>query len=153
MGYEANTGLGVNNHYGARNTGNGIGTIKTEGAYNELAVFVTGEMLNNSFRPEVILPKGALVMEAFIDVSEAFSFGGTSPTIEVGTSGSEATNGVTTTKTQAEAIGTKDITSAIAGTWGSGLTAATAVGVAMGGTSPTATSAGKARVVVRYINV
>ena len=153
MTYEANTGLNVNNHYGPRVTGNGIGVIKTEGAYNELSVDITGDMLNNTFRPEVVIPAGSLVVEAFVDVSEVFVLGGTAPVIEVGTAGSEVTNGVSVTEAQAEAVGTVDITAALAGTWAASLAAATTVGVAMSGTSPTSTSAGKAKVVVRYINV
>ena len=153
MVYESNTGLGVNNHYGTRDTGNGIGVIKSEGAYNELSVDITGDMLNNTFRPTVVIPAGSLVVSAFVDVSEVFVLGGTSPVIEVGTAGSEVTNGVSVTEAQAEAVGTVDITAALAGTWGASLAAATTVGVAMSGTSPTSTSAGKAKVVVRYINV
>jgi len=153
MGYEANTGLGVNNHYGTRETGNGIGVIKTEGAYNELSVDITGDMLNNTFRPAMVIPAGSLIVSAFVDVSEVFVLGGTSPVIEVGTAGSEVTNGVSVTEAQAEAVGTVDITAALAGTWAASLAAATTVGVAMSGTSPTSTSAGKAKVIVRYINV
>ena len=35
MGYEANTGLGVNNHYGPRDTGGTEGIVKSEGVDNE----------------------------------------------------------------------------------------------------------------------
>jgi len=35
MGYEANTGLGVYNHYGPRDSGGTQGVYKTEGYYNE----------------------------------------------------------------------------------------------------------------------
>lgn len=40
MGYESKTGLNVNNHYGARNTGGTRGIVKTEGIYNEFSVTV-----------------------------------------------------------------------------------------------------------------
>ncbi len=40
MGYESKTGLNVNNHYGARNTGGTRGVVKTEGTYNEYSVIV-----------------------------------------------------------------------------------------------------------------
>ena len=111
-------------------------------------------MLNSSFRPEVILPAGSLPTLAYIDVSEVFVMGGTSPTILVGTSGSEATNGCVISEAIAEAVGTVDITSTLTGTWDASLAAATTVGVTMGGTSPTATStAGKARLVVQYVGL
>jgi hypothetical protein len=35
MGYESNTGLGVNNHYGERPTGGTEGEVKTEGSLFE----------------------------------------------------------------------------------------------------------------------
>ena len=35
MGFESNTGLGVNNHYGARTSGGSEGITKTEGSENE----------------------------------------------------------------------------------------------------------------------
>jgi len=154
MSYESNTGIGVSNHYGARTIGGAIGTIKSEGAFSELSINITGEMLNSSFRPEVVLPAGSLPVEAFVDVSEAFILGGTSPAIVVGTSASEGTNGCEVDEATAEAVGTEDITASLTGTWAASLAADTVVGVALGGTSPTATAtAGRARLVVRYINL
>jgi len=154
MSYENSAGLNVHNHYGQRPIGGGAGHIKTEGAYKELTVDITGESLNSTFLPTIVIPAGALPVSAFVDVSEVFVLGGTTPAIEVGTSGSEVTNGVTVTEAQAEAVGTVDITAAFAGTWGASLAAATTVGVALSGTTPTATAtAGKAKVVVRYISV
>ena len=35
MGFESNTGLGVNNHYGPRDTGGTEGVTRTEGVTNE----------------------------------------------------------------------------------------------------------------------
>lgn len=37
MGFESNTGLGVNNHYGPRDTGGTEGVTRTEGVLNEWA--------------------------------------------------------------------------------------------------------------------
>ncbi len=154
MSFESNTGLNVNNHYGPRPTGNGVGVIKTEGAYNELSVDVTGEMLNNTFRPTVVIPAGSLIVEAFVDISEEFDLGGTTPTILVGTATSEVTNGLVVSETLAEAVATTDITSTLTGTWDASLAAATTVGVVLGGTTPTAdATVGKGKIVVRYINV
>ena len=89
MSYEDNTGLNVHNHYGERKAGGAIGSIKTEGAYKELSIDITGDMLNSDYRPEVVLPAGSLPVSAFIDVKEVFVLGGTTPTILVGTSGSD----------------------------------------------------------------
>lgn len=156
MSYESNTGLGVHNHYGARNLGGATGTIGTQGAENELTVIVTGEILNSSFLPEVVIPAGAVITKASAHVTEAFDLGGTTPTILVGTSGSEVTNGVVLDETSAEATGYYDLTSTLAGTWDAeaALAANTTVGLALGGTSPTADeSAGRAVIVVNYVNV
>jgi len=154
MSYEDSAGLNVNNHYGERKVGGAIGHIKSEGAYKELTIEITGEMLNNSFRPEAILPAGSLPVEAYIDVSEAFDLGGTAPTILVGTSGSEVTNGLVVSEAIAEAVATEDLSATLTGTWAASLAAATTVGVTMGGTSPTAAAAaGKGRLVVRYISI
>lgn len=146
---------GVHNHFGQREAKGSVGVHKTDGAMNELVLDLDGDMLTAGELPLLnpVLPAGSLVKEVFLEVSEAFVLGGTSPAVEVGTDGSEATNGVTVTEAQLEAVGTTDITSALSGTWAAGLTADTTVELAMSGTSPTSTSAGKARVVVRYVNV
>ena len=148
---------GVHNHYGARDVGKVAGTFKTEGAMNELIIDLDGEMVGAEgfalLAP--VIPAGSRIEDVYLEVSEAFVLGGTSPLIEVGTEGSEATNGFSTTEAQAEAVGTYDLTSALSGTWASttGLAANTTVGIALAGTSPTVTDAGKARVVIRYVKV
>ncbi len=43
MSYEQTSGLGVSNHYGARDTGGVEGIVKTEGLSNEYAVNFAGE--------------------------------------------------------------------------------------------------------------
>lgn len=146
----------VSNHFNARATGKTSGTVFTQGNTRETSWDIDAEMLSNGAFP-LIAPTfkaGTLIERVTVEVQEAFVLGGTSPTIEVGTEGSEATNGVTITEAQAEAAGVYDVTSALAGTWSSGaLAAATTVGVALGGTSPTVTTAGTVRVVVRYISI
>ena len=153
MSYEDNTGLNVHNHYGPRKVGGAIGTIKTEGAYKELSLDITGDMLNSDYRPQVIIPKGSLPVAVFIDVKEVFVLGGTTPTILVGTSGSEVTNGCVVSEAIAEAVATEDLSATLTGTWAASLAAATTVDITLGGTSPTSTSAGKARLIVRYISL
>lgn len=142
----------VSNHYGQRETGKTVGKVKTEGVMNELSINIDGEMLGNAAYPLIApeLPAGAVIEDVYVKVTEAFVLGGTTPAIEVGTEGSEATNGFTISEAQAEATGTYDLTSALSGTWASPLAAATTVGLALSGTSPTTTDAGKLDVIIRY---
>lgn len=148
----ANVTSDVNNHYGVRETGKTTGNIKTEGSMNELTLDVDGTMVGNAAYTLVVpkLPAGAIIEDVYAEVSEAFVLGGTTPAIEIGTEGSEATNGFTITEAQAEAAASYDLTSALSGTWAAPLAAETTLGLALSGTSPTVTSAGKVRVVIRY---
>lgn len=147
MGIENTAGLGVNNVYGPRKTDEGrSGVINTAGVVKELEVDFRGE---NYSVVSTTIPAGALVLDGYAKVSEAFALGGTTPTLAIGTSGSAATNGVKLTEAQAEATGTYDLTPS--GTWGSVLAAATTVKVELGGTSPTIGTGGNVKVVVRYV--
>lgn len=159
MGYEtskfgglSNVTTTVNTHFGPRSSDGAVGVAKTEGYSNELVISFTGDDVGNAAYPLLApsLPAGAVIEDVILKVSEAFVLGGTTPAIEVGTETSEATNGFTISEAQAEATGTYDLTSALSGTWAAPLAAATTVGLAMSGTSPTVTSAGKAKVIVRY---
>lgn len=143
----------VSNHYGQRKVRASQGVTKTTGFTNELVMDLDGTLVGaEAFELLApVIPAGAIIEDAYLEVTEAFVLGGTSPAVEVGTEGSEATNGVTLTEAQLEAVGTYDVTSALAGTWTAGLAAATTVGIALSGTSPTVTDAGKARLVVNYI--
>ena len=151
-----NVTTAVNNHYGPRNdTHKTVGSYNTLGGMQEMVLDIDGESVGNQaytlLAPK--LPAGVIIEDVYLYVEEAFVLGGTTPAIEIGTEGSEATNGFTITEAQAEATGMYDITSALSGTWASGLAAETTVGLALSGSSPTVTSAGKARVVVRYVRV
>lgn len=97
------------------------------------------------------LPAGSVVLDAIAEVTEAFVLGGTTPTISIGTDGSAATNGVELSEAQAEAAGTYSLTAG--GTWANPLAAATTVDVELGGTSPTVTSAGACKFVIRYAKI
>jgi hypothetical protein len=99
------------------------------------------------------LPAGAVVKNVYVEVQEAFVLGGTTPTILLGTDTSEVTNGFVISEAQAEAVATYDVTGTLTGTWAAPLAAETTVGLAMGGTSPTSTTAGKAKVIVEYVSV
>jgi len=165
MGYEtsqfgdqvtgANVTQDVNNHYGAFETGDTQGNVKTEGFRNELSIDMDAAMLTAEaftlLAPTI--PAGSLVESVILEVTEAFALGGTTPTILVGTNGSEVTNGFVTSEAQAEAVGTYDLTATLTGTWAAGLAADTVVGVELGGTTPTNGTAGQARFVIKYVNV
>ena len=145
----------VSNHFGPRLSTKAVGEVKTAGIVRELSIEFTGEDLSAAayalLAPKI--PAGAVIEDVYMFTKEAFVIGGTSPTGEVGTEGSEATNGFTITEAQLETVGRYDLTGALSGTWAAPLAAETTVGLAMAGTSPTSTSAGKAEVVVRYARV
>ena len=165
MGYEtsqfgdqvtgANVLQDVSQHYGAFETGDTSGVAKTEGFRNELTLDLDSSAVEDGVIQLVAptIPAGSLIESAVVEVSEAFVMGGTTPVINVGTEGTESTNGLDISEAQAEAVGTYDVTSTLAGTWAAGLAADTVVGVNLGGTTPTVTDAGKLRVVIKYVNM
>ena len=143
----------VSNHYNTRDSEGARGVVKTEGLSNEASFEFDGtDVGNGAFQLKFAskIPAGAIIEEAYVKVKEAFVLGGTTPVIQVGTEGSEDTNGVVISEAQAEATGTYDITSTLTGTWASPLAAETTVGLALDGTTPTVTAAGLAEVIVRY---
>ncbi len=158
MGFESNTGLGVLNHYGERGTQDGIaggGDLPGNGAIKEAVVYIKGEDFGSgtSFDTQYSIPDGAKFLEAYAEVTEAFALGGTTPTMNIGTSGSAGTNyAIELSEANAEAVG-EYYNATGAGSWGSPLTAAATIAVELDGTTPTVTSAGKAKVVIRYIKI
>lgn len=153
MGYEALTGLGVNNHYGVRDTGRGIGKYDMDGVKTELGISITADLVSDgNFIVDYVIPAGSLIIGAYIDVDEVFALGGTTPTILVGTDGSEVTNGLVISQAIAQATGVANLTATLTGTWAAKLAAATTVGIALGGTTPTITTAGYAKLVIEYIS-
>lgn len=152
-GYENSAGIGVYNYYGPRDTGKTTGKIKSEGSISELSYVVDSAMIGGTVPQVSKIPAGSKIVGVYAKVSEAFSLGGTTPRINIGTSSTESTNGAYLTEAQSEAVGTYDITSTLAGTWAAALAAETTVGFALSGTSPTKTTAGKIQFVVRYIEL
>lgn len=96
------------------------------------------------FDAQEVVPVGAVPLYCHIRVSEAFVLGGTTPTIQVGDAAS-ATRYANLSEANAEAIGT--YTASVTAT---PLTAAGTIAVALGGTNPTVTSAGRATVTLAY---
>jgi hypothetical protein len=153
MAYLNESGLGVHNFYGPRRTRAPKGGISTEGSMNELTVDIWGSSFADNMNEinGIVLPKGALIRDAFAHVSEEFVLGGTTPSIALGTDGSEETNGVVLDEASAEAEGTYELTPI--GTWADALTEDTPVSFALGGVTPTITDDGKVRITVRYIHL
>lgn len=156
MPFENSAGISVSNFYGARSTGNSVGVETSDSSQHRLSVSITGEMLNGTFLPPVVVPKGARFVGALLRVDEAFNLGGTTPTVQIGAAGSVATNGIVLTKAEMENVGTKVPASTGAGTWSfssaTGTAADAKVAFAMGGGTPTATNAGKATLILTFIN-
>jgi hypothetical protein len=154
MARESNTGLGVSQIYGPRDTGHGAGQYPTSGVTRELAVQLTGGLLGDLLLDPIVIPAGAAITKATLNVTEAFALA-TSSVVEVGTDGSEATNGVSLTEAQLEAVGHTDVTTALAGTWDAEarLAANTTLGLAFSAGSVTDTSVGRASLVIEYFKV
>lgn len=157
MAFKNEAGLGVHNQYGPRDTGGAIGVETSDNSTHVLNINITGEMLNGTFVPKVVVPKGAKIKGYTLRVDEAFVIGGTTPTVRFGSAGSIGTNGVVLTEAELETVGTKVPVSAGAGTWATssttGLAAAAAVAFDLAGTSPTvASTAGKATLSIEFYN-
>lgn len=144
MATESKTGLGVAQHYGPRNTGATVGWEQTSDSAHRLSIELTGEGLQNKFLPPIVVPKGATVTAARLYVDEAFS-GVTG--LSIGQGNAEATNGVTLLAADM-AVGGRDITSKLTGTWAatSVTTQADRIGLIVTGTP---TKAGRASLVLR----
>lgn len=155
MSREANTGLNVDNIYGPRNVPDmARGNMKTEGSYNEMTLEISGENINDSLTSVLnTLPAGIRFVDFYVEVQEAFVVSGTTPALEVGTNGTEVTNGFTISESILETVGISAISTTFAGTWASTLTGETDLGLALSGSGAAVTGVGHARIVARYIKV
>ena len=90
MAKENTAGLGVYNVYGPRQTAEGrAGVLNTAGIVKEVELDFRG---SNYGLVTAVIPAGSQFIEALAYVEEAFVLGGTTPTINIGTNGSEGTN-------------------------------------------------------------
>lgn len=169
MGYEAskfgdgsasgggNVTTQVTNHFGQRDTGDTHGAAPSAGHLRQYVINLDGSMVSNEAFPLGALPPRLPakidIRNVWLDVTEVFVLGGSTPVVEVGTEGTEATNGVTLSESALENLGISDQTSNLAGTWAAPLQNATVVGIDLAGTSPTSTSAGKAKLVIEYVEL
>lgn len=142
---------GVKNIYGPRDSRHEgvVGQHTTRDGERELVIWFDGSSYTYVTGT---LPAGAVLSEnSIVEVTEAFALGGTTPVINVGVSGSEGTNRLAQlSEAQAEAVGTYSIATAGTLAKDTPLAAAVTLAVALGGTTPTITGAGKAKLVVRY---
>lgn len=141
---------GVRNFYGPRTRFEGVqGAMHTQDDERTLVVFFDGTSYTQVTGQ---LPAGAVITEnAIFEVTEAFVLGGTTPTLSVGVSTTESTNRLgQLSEAQAEAIGTYSVAPAGTLAINTPLTAAVTLKVALGGGTPTITSAGKAKMTIRY---
>lgn len=147
----------VNHHFGPREFNNVVGKLDMDGAINEIAIDLKPAVLTANGFPLLppILPALSKILAAYVEVEEVFNITGTTPTVRIGTKSSEATNGITITEAQLEALGMYDVSSTLAGTWtaAGGLTAATTVGIIRNGDTAAVGTGGKARVLIRYIKL
>lgn len=146
----AQTVNGVRNFYGPRSRFEGVqGSMHTQDDERALVIWFDGA---NYLQVTGTLPAGAVITEnALVEIAEAFVLGGTTPVINIGKSGSEGTDRLAQmSQAQAQALGTYSIAPAGTLAKDTPLTAATTIKVALGGTSPTITSAGKLKLTIRY---
>jgi hypothetical protein len=149
-----NVVLTVSQHFGQRNERDeeSAGIVNTQGVYNELTIdFDAATLSAGAFNlTPAAIPAGSRVIRVLVEVQAAFSLGGTTPAVRIGTLGSAPTNGFTISEAQAEAVGMYDVTASVNGTWANQLAARTVVGIALTGTTPTNGTVGRARVIIEY---
>tara|TARA_R110002096_G_scaffold223819_1_gene413108 strand:- start:178 stop:627 length:450 start_codon:yes stop_codon:yes gene_type:complete len=129
MSYESSNGLGVKTKFGPSQAGDHLvaGGYHSEGALQTIAIKFDETMLGTNFI-DVHLPSGAQVVSATLKVTTGFV--GATAVLEIGTKGSEATNGISWAVAN---IGTANRTVdgiAPTGTWANPLTTSTKIGIA-----------------------
>jgi len=158
MGFENTAGLSVNNQYGARNTGGSVGVETSSQSTQFLRIDLTGQSIADAiagYIPPFVMPKGANVNSYRLRVDEAFIVTGTTPALTIGLAGSVGTNYVSMSEAELEAVGTKELASAGAGTMAltsaTGVAAAAKLAFALTGTTPVIDkTVGKASLIIEY---
>lgn len=110
----------VSNHYGPRTSKHVQGIVKTEGYTSTLSLsFDHVQATADAFQlGPAFLPAGARITKVIM-ITRVLGVTGAVALVDIGTDGSEITNGFTITEAQLEtAAGTVlDLTSALSGTW------------------------------------
>lgn len=157
VGSGGNVTSRVHQKFQGRELGEQNGVFHSQDGSTQVSLTLTGAQLvrdvatNDAFLVPVVIPVGAVISEVIVQVKQAFALGGTTPTILIGTQGSEVTNGFVISQAQAQAVGTYNVTATKTGTWNAPIATAATTGVALGGTSPTVTNAGSLDVLIRYL--
>lgn len=144
-------------HLGTRLADEEAGFAETGavGSFKEVAFTLLGaEFASNVYTGNLnlTLPAGAAIHgNCQVEITEAFTLGGTSPVINIGVVSTEGTNRIVQVSTVT--VGSQSIASAGTLAANTPLTAAANIGVALGGTSPTITAAGRMVVRVTYRDV
>lgn len=141
---------GVSNFYGPRHRHEGVqGSMATRDGERMLVLTFSGDTY---LTVTGALPAGATITgNALVEVTEAFNLGGTTPVINIGVSTTEGTNRLAqVSEAQAEALGTYSIASAGTLAVNTPLASAVVIKVALGGTTPTITAAGKMKLMIPY---
>lgn len=132
MAKENTSGRGVDAYYGVRTTDEQRLSTASEGG-NKFSIEVAWRGAEIALGGDVTLPAGALIKSVTLDVIDLFALAGTTPTVNIGTKTSAATNGVPITEAQIEAAGFVDLTGALAGTWAAPLAAETTIDIELAG--------------------
>lgn len=156
MAFENSSGLGIYNHYGPRDVGGTVGVEQSSDGVHQLSITFTGDSLNEPFISPYKMLQGAHVLRTILRVDQAFALTGTTPTVQFGSTGSVATNGIALTAAELGAIGTKLPADQGKGTWSptstTGLTSNDRVAVLLGGTTPAVTKGvGKGTLLVEFV--
>lgn len=146
---------GLRVHFGTRASGDeaNFGTYGDVGTQKELVFELKGSDFASGVYtgPTLSLKAGFTWRSGIAEVTEAFVLGGTTPTINVGISSTETTNrAAQLSEAQAEALGVYNMAGAGTLAANTPLAADSTLNIALGGTSPTVTTAGKVRITVKY---
>lgn len=150
MSKELATTRGVNNYYGVRTTDEQRSSVQYVGG-NKFTIEVAFRGADISLDAFVTLPAGANITSATLEVIDVFALAGTTPTVNLGTKGSAATNGFPITEAQIEAASVYDLTGALTGTWAAPLVAETIIDLELAGAGAALTAdTGHAVIKVNY---
>jgi hypothetical protein len=144
---------GVRNYYGPRTRADGsAGEMNTIGGERQSVIVFSGASYPNVLGR--MRAGDTVVGHSIVEIAEVFVLGGTTPAIDVGVTGSEATNRLARiSEAQAEALGTYAIPTAGTLAVNTPLAADVTISVALSGTTPTVGPGGIAKVVTPYISI
>ena len=146
MAFEGNTGLQVATQYGVRDTGVSVGVEHTKDSSHQLSFELTGRGIREGFLPPLVVPKGAVFRKASVYVDEAF-VGLTS--MNLGEGNAAGTNGLVLLAADL-AVGGRDLTAKLAGTWVAGVAQAKASRIGMTSVGTVNPTKGRASIVLEY---